>query len=234
MKFALSIIALLTINSFSYAQQNFVEVIVQEEIELKATEFTTILSNKPGMENWMDAVETLEEYDEFDEAAPAEEGHISEPDITLDQLKNLLSKEKFTYKVVLSVENPDPEYTQWKIEVTLPTLDEVARLEKRLESEVGVHVEQGDIRYESLDIYLPKIYPMMQEKAKQRGLLLASAAGKKLGDVQQITEGNGRSSNLFDSENYMDLVMGMINRDKNQMNLTKSETISLIYRFALN
>ncbi len=102
-----------------------------------------------------------------------------------------------------------------------------------MESEIGVYVTPGDIVYEDLDLYLPKIYPMLQEKGKKRANILASAAGKKLGGVFQVTEGSGTSNNIFETGNYYRMIKEMMEINKSGLKTVDAATVSLIYRFEL-
>lgn len=158
---------------------------------------------------------------------------MREDPITLAQLQTILKKEKLKYTVVYDVQGSGDGEQEWEIKVTHPTFSDITRLENRLESEIGVYVTPGDIVYEDLDLYLPKIYPMLQEKGKKRANILASAAGKKLGGVFQVTEGSGTSNNIFETGNYYRMIKEMMEINKSGLKTVDAATVSLIYRFEL-
>ena len=158
---------------------------------------------------------------------------MREDPITLAQLQTILKKEKLKYTVVYDVQGSGDGEQEWEIKVTHPTFSDITRLENRLESEIGVHVTPGDIVYEDLDLYLPKVYPMLQEKGKKRANILASAAGKKLGGVFQVTEGSGTSNNIFETGNYYRMIKEMMEINKSGLKTVDAATVSLIYRFEL-
>ncbi len=229
MKNIILLLALLFIPLTSNLQQNFIQVTVSEDIELNAVEFTSIVTNSNSLTTaWEDSAEPLAAPNDIDSELAEKASSY-----TLEEITKLLTTEKFTFKVNYKMDDFEDAKADWEIEVTHPTLSDISRLNKLLKPAVGVTIERGGITYENVEVYYPKIYPTLLEKAKKRAQILASGAGNKLGGVIQVTEATIDIANSSNSQNYLRMIKEMIEFEKNGIRLTNLARIVLIYRFEM-
>jgi hypothetical protein len=243
---------LIVLNLVAHAQlpASTIQVLIEENVELKVSEYVYRVSDTDISEKTVFDLDygfgyDEDEDDEYDYNSEDEDEDDVLPDpLTLAEIKTKLEANKFVCTTVPNGNyniDPDRSYNieervnKSAIEVRVKSLDELKKLCLLVSKMEGAHGELVDIMYEDIATTYATLFPKMMQKATEKATIIASASGKKIGMLLQVTERQENAS-LYGDElsDYMEKMMEFSTKlwQKN-VPTSKSEKVEFTYIFEL-
>lgn len=223
----------------AFGQNNTIEVKISESVEIPVSAYVYHVSNSDiNSSSPFDFDFDLED-DEFEDV---EEVFSMPKTISsmLEDLKgakfNCITKSKGTYDVDPDDDLEDADkFDREIIVVRVNSIEELNRLSKFVLQMDDAYGELANVEFEDISNSYGTIFPKMMQSAKDKAKILASAAGRKVGEVLQVSEGNG-GLNLYGEEmgEYMEAMMEMSSKLwKKEIPVSKFTKLTMRYVFEL-
>lgn len=214
----------ITVNQ-SFAQDAYIEVLVSEKVEVKATKFTYEIE--------LDKYSNLEVAFETLEDEPNRNSELEEP--SLRDLETNLKAGNFDYRYTT-----DANYSvgglsddKGKIFVTANSIEEIARLQKVVEEGQHYSGKISNIEYEDADQYFNTVVGKLKTKARAQANMLVEA-GQSLGKLLQVAEVDESNALMDLWGGFQNKIMSSLMRELGgETPLTMEEEITMRFRFEL-
>ena len=229
----------LSLAVFAQLPMNTIEITISESFQVPVKEYVYHVSNTDINSN------NPFDFDlDFDEYEDEEEEEVLSKPKTISWMKEELEGAGFKCTVRphafydvdpgQGLEDAD-EFDREVIEIRVTSLDKLNRLSKFVLQLDDAYGELTNIEFEDVSSSHEPLYPEMMKKADKKAKIIANTAGKKIGDVIQITEGNG-GINLYGDElgAYMETMMELSSKMwKKDVPTHKMMKVTLKYVFEL-
>lgn len=227
MKSLFQLFAFIFLVSPAFSQENYVEVIVEETVELKPVAYTYEIRIGRPIDDLFEGL-----YNDDDEYSDPDDLRLDE--ITVSEVTAILDKNKFTYTL-----SSDEDYSitekekKENIYVNLSSLDELKRLRSVLKDVDGIYGDIKDVEYETIESHHKEVFDKLYKKAVEQAELLILGTNKKIGDVIRIEQISGSENPDDFWSSYTNRLSAAFGQLTNESVMTRKKTVKYSYRFAL-